>query len=302
MEGGQDSIVGRLLLQVVIPREGGAVAGEGRRPIRSHVSLGIQVAIAHHLHPRVLVSVIPDGNSLASILLVQAGVDDGLVVGGLLLEVGVGSRCLHTDIKLSDGDLNAKGGEVLDNTLNGILRSRVADSEVSLETNAINLNTVGLDHLHNLLCSLLLVARPLNVVIVVIELRIRVGSGGSSESDGDVGLADGIVKDHIAVGAIFVERLIDDIPVDAAALVVGDLVLDVVLQNLNQSCVVESAALDPVGQLVVPNEVVAAQLLAVGLSEVGNHITLGVGECVARSFNRIPLLVPSVVVQLSSAR
>lgn len=33
LEGGQDGIVGRLLLQVLIPRKGSAVSGEGGRPV-----------------------------------------------------------------------------------------------------------------------------------------------------------------------------------------------------------------------------------------------------------------------------
>jgi hypothetical protein len=46
----------------------------------------------------------------------------------------------------------------------------------------------------------------LEVVVVVVQLGVGVGFTGELEGEWEEGLADGVVKDGLAISAIFVER------------------------------------------------------------------------------------------------
>lgn len=176
---------------------------------------------------------------------------------------------------------------------------------MGLHANTIDLCAVLLDELDDALGAGGFGSCGFDVVVVVEELCARVGGGGSSEGDGDVGFADGIVEDVGAVGAVFVERFVDDVPLEAFALVVGDFLRDVVLQDADEGGVVEVAVRDPVllamrpcaacggdvpaGQLVVPYECVAPKVLAVLCSEVGDDVAVCEIERTARGLDGVPL-------------
>jgi hypothetical protein len=48
----------------------------------------------------------------------------------------------------------------------------------------------------------------------------------------------------------------------------------------------------PVGQLLMPNQVMASQLLAIGLRKIGNDIALGKGELTLGRLGCVPLSIP----------
>lgn len=99
---------------------------------------------------------------------------------------------------------------------------------------------------------------------------------------------------------------IDNVPGIASALVVLHDVGDMVLQDRSQcrigprstgDCLMSAFAKaatsvrdhTPVGQLLVPDQVVASQNLIVGLGQVRNDIALGEAEGVLRRLGRVPL-------------
>ena len=59
-----------------------------------------------------------------------------------------------------------------------------------------------------------------DIVVVVVEFWFRGGAGrdvgesgrGELEGEGDVGRADGVVEDTLAVGAVFIQGFVDDVP------------------------------------------------------------------------------------------
>lgn len=104
---------------------------------------------------------------------------------------------------------------------------------------------------------------------------------------------------------------IDDIPGITLPLVVSYNVGDVILHSGNQCRVgpsatgdyssvnprsnimsyVRTARLTPAGQLTMPDQVMATELLAIGRSKVCNNIALGEREGVLRWLSRIPLSI-----------
>lgn len=76
---------------------------------------------------------------------------------------------------------------------------------MALQADAVNASAVGLNKLDNAGGALGLLGAVLEVVVVVEEAGVRVGGLGVLEGDGDVGLADGLEEDVIAVGAVLVE-------------------------------------------------------------------------------------------------
>lgn len=76
---------------------------------------------------------------------------------------------------------------------------------MGLEANALDFDTVALHELHNTAGACGLVAVELEVVVIVEELSIGVDLGGVGEGNGDVSLADRVVEDRLAVGAILIE-------------------------------------------------------------------------------------------------
>lgn len=76
---------------------------------------------------------------------------------------------------------------------------------MALQADAVDARTVGLDKLDDTGGALSLFGAVLEVVVIVEEAGVRVGGLGVLEGDGDVGLADGLEEDVVAVGAVFVE-------------------------------------------------------------------------------------------------
>ena len=74
-----------------------------------------------------------------------------------------------------------------------------------METDTVDLHAVRLDQLHDPLCGQRLCLGILQVVVVVKELGVRVDVGGELEGEWDESLADGVVPDARAVGAILIE-------------------------------------------------------------------------------------------------
>jgi hypothetical protein len=81
---------------------------------------------------------------------------------------------------------------------------------------------------------------------------------------------------------------------------------DMVLQSCNQGRIRPGAAghyyivsngnfsmdmryLTPAWELVMPHQIVASQLLAVGLGKLSNGVSIGEGECILRRLSCIPL-------------
>lgn len=112
---------------------------------------------------------------------------------------------------------------------------------MTLKADAVDLGAILFDKFDDVLCAGGFGARRLNVIIVVVEFRGGVGGRGGCEGNGDVGGADGSVEDVLAVGAVFVEGFIHNIPVIALAFVVGHFVRDVVLHDIDEGGVIEAA-------------------------------------------------------------
>jgi hypothetical protein len=96
------------------------------------------------------------------------------------------------------------------------------------------------------------------------------------ESNGQESLANGVVPHALAVSAILIQSLVDNIPSGAAVSVAACKVLDVVLHDINQRGVAEVAICHPIRQLRVPHEVVAVDLQLVLLRE--RDIAIGILE------------------------
>lgn len=144
----------------------------------------------------------------------------------------------------------------------------------------IDSHAVRLDQLDDALCALGLGAVVLEVVVVVVQLGALCVLCGQAERNGEVGLANGVEEHALPVGAVLVEGLVDHVPASACALPAASDVLDVVLDDGDQRLVVETAARNPGGQLAVPDQGVAVDLLVVLLCKGNNSITTGKGEVV----------------------
>ena len=149
-------------------------------------------------NPGVLVSPVPDGNTDA-VLGLNTGADGVAVVGGLLGELRIGRGQVHTNVKFRDGNLNSVGSVTGHDLLLVVLAGGAADDEVSLETNSVDLGTVGLNKLDNSSGTGGLGAGVLNVVIIVVEFDSRVHTSSSGKGDGEVGRADGVIPNTLAI-------------------------------------------------------------------------------------------------------
>lgn len=76
---------------------------------------------------------------------------------------------------------------------------------MTLQSHTVNACTIGLDQLDDASRALGLLRAVLEIVIVVEEAGVRVSCLGVLEGYGDVGLADGLVEDVVAVGSIFIK-------------------------------------------------------------------------------------------------
>lgn len=76
---------------------------------------------------------------------------------------------------------------------------------MALQADAIDAGAVGLDQLDDAGGALGLVRAVLEVVVVVEKAGVWVGGLGVLEGDGDVGLADGLEEDVVAIGTVLVQ-------------------------------------------------------------------------------------------------
>lgn len=222
-----DRGVGRLGGEVRVPQASVALAGE---------SAG---------DPGVQVSEVPDGDADAAVG-GEAGADDVDVVGGLLLVArGGGREGREAHVDFGVGDLDAERREALE--VGGLVREGggLADDEVALESDAVNLDVAGLEGLDDVPGGGGFGARVLDVVVIVVQLDVGVVESSSLECDGDVlgsnlallacscevsHGAYSVVEDINPVGTVVIESLIDHVPGIALALVMGDFTLDMFLQ------------------------------------------------------------------------
>lgn len=79
---------------------------------------------------------------------------------------------------------------------------------MALQTDTVDARTIRLDKLDNAGGALSLFRAVLEVVVIVEEAGVWVGGLGVLEGDGDVGLANGLEEDVVAVGAVFVESCV----------------------------------------------------------------------------------------------
>ena len=144
---------------------------------------------------------------------------------------------------------------------------------MSLRADSIDRNTLGepLVDLFDHAPGDLGVVCNVEVIVVDVKLGIRVSGACSAERDANEVLAENAAEDAVAEGAVLGEDLVDDVPVEDLALVARDHCGDVVLDDLGQGVAVVDV-LHPLRELGVPDEGVAADLLAVGLGEVDNGI------------------------------
>ena len=183
----QNPIIRRLLLQTLIPRTSSSIPLERIR------------------HPRVLIRPIPNRNTHAA-LRISTSPDKTRIIRLLLLQIRILSRGLHAHIQLGVCNLNIQRRVGLERAGQIFPARGVADGEVALQTDAVDLGVVGFDQFDDVLGGGCFGAAEFDAVVVVVQFHGRVcGGGGGGEGDGDVGFADGFVEDVVAVGAVFVE-------------------------------------------------------------------------------------------------
>jgi hypothetical protein len=273
----EKALVRRLLLVVVIPHKGSTLAGEDTR------------------NPRVLVGDTPDSDTNAS-LDSQARLGNALVSISLDLQLLGSSRSVHAEIELGVDNIDAKVGSRAKSSLESLLvgsGSRSSGSglasKMSLVANTVDLDAVRLDELDDALGTLGLLRVVLKVVVVVEEIGVAVVLVGEAESNGEEGLADGVIPDTRAVGTVLVQSLVNYVPACADALVAGHNLLNVVLHDADEGLVVEPALRYPGRQLRVPYQVVAMNLEVVLLGVCRIAVGILESEVVAGWFKRFPL-------------
>lgn len=228
--------VRRLCGEVVIPEASITLTGEGAGD------------------PGVLVCEIPDSDTDA-VICGEACSDGVHVVSSLLLVTRSGGReGGEADVNLGVGYLDSECGEGLEI---GNLRVEIwglADDEMSLETNSINLDVASLKRLDNIQGGCGFGTRVLDVVIVVVQLDIRIVLSSCLECNGDVLRANldiisllslevrelepySVVKNVGSPSAIVIEGFVYYVPAVALTLIVGNLALNMSLKSRNQGCV-----------------------------------------------------------------
>ncbi|KAI3475175.1 hypothetical protein L1887_63490 [Cichorium endivia] len=196
----------------------------------------------------------PDGHADAP-LDGEAALSNSLVGLGLRAELLGGGRGVHADVNLSVDNVDVELGVAAEDGLESLLVGQRTGGgsgllgKVGLEADAIDLDAVALDELDDALGAEGLIAVVLEVVVVVEELGLGRGLLGEAEGDGDEGLADGVVEDGRAVGAVLVQGLVDDVPARADVLVAAGDLKDVVLHDGDKGGVVKAALRDPCREL-----------------------------------------------------
>lgn len=182
----QNPTIRRLLLQILIPRTSSSIPRERIR------------------HPRVLIRPIPDSNTNAA-LRINTSPDNTRIVRLLLLQIRIRSRGLHAHVHLGVSNLDSQRRVRLERTGKVFQAWGVADGEVALETDPVDLGVVGFDQFDDVLGGGCFGAAEFDAVVVVVQFHGWVCGSGCGEGDGDVGFADGFVENVVAVGTVFVE-------------------------------------------------------------------------------------------------
>jgi hypothetical protein len=150
---------------------------------------------------------------------------------------------------------------------------------MALRANTVNRNSRGdpfvdvSDHT----CGDLRVVGDVEVVIVDVELSGRVGGASGAEGNANEVLAEHAAENAIPEATVLGKDLVDNVPLDDLAFVVGHNVGYVVLNNGRQGGTVVDLA-DPRRQLRVPEERVATNVFSVLLGPGNDFISVAVAE------------------------
>lgn len=165
----EEAIVGRLLLEVLIPKKSSSLAGE------------------YTWDPTKSIRDTPDSHTDTP-LDRKAAACDGLVCLGLGLQLLGSGGSVHTDVDLGVNNVDVQRGESAEDSLKCCLAGQDTSGrgnllgKVGLEADTIDVHTVALDELDNALSTEGLVAVILKVVVVVEQLRLGAGLLGKLES------------------------------------------------------------------------------------------------------------------------
>ena len=165
----EEAIVGRLLLEVLIPKESSSLARE---------DIG---------YPGEGIRDTPDSHADTP-LDRKAGPGDRLVGRSLGFQLFGSSGGVHADVDLSVNNIDVQRSEAAEDSLKRCLAGQSTSrrghllGKVSLEADTVDVHTVALDELDNALGSESLVAVILEVVVVVEQLRLGAGLLGKLES------------------------------------------------------------------------------------------------------------------------
>jgi hypothetical protein len=124
---------------------------------------------------------------------------------------------------------------------------------MSLQSYAIYFYTSRLQTLYKVLCCRHFGAGRVNVVVIVVELDSGIIKRCGFESNWDIfwtnleysawqnadfgGQTYGVVKYIRSIGAIVIESFINNIPRVALPFIVGHLILNMIFQDCNESCI-----------------------------------------------------------------
>ena len=272
----EEAVVGRLFLEVLIPKKSSSLARE------------------YSGNPGISIRDTPDSHADTP-LDGKAAAGDSLKSRSLGGQLRGSGGSVHADVDLSVDNVDVQGSEAVENSLKCCLGGQKTSGrgnllgKVSLKANTVDVRTVALNELNNALGSERLVAVVLKVVVVVEQLGVGAGLFSKLESKWDEGLSDGVVEGRRAVGTVLVQCLVDDVPACADILVTTGKVEDVVLHDGDQGRVVKLAIPYPGWQLAVPDESVAVNLLLILLGPVTVAVGIGVGEVVAAGLSHLPL-------------
>lgn len=195
-------------------------------------------------------------------------------------------RQVQPHVQLRDGNVHAQANKRIHVGLLICLSGGLPYNKMRLEAHAIDLNPTSLKLRDELLGYRGFVAGVLNVVIVVVQLhaQVIVGDGlrGGLKGEEEVLGANGVVPNVGLPGAggRVAESLIHHIPRIAPVTKVCDEIDNVVDENGAEGLVgpVGGWGRHPSGELVVPDEVVAADEFSCGLSDVEEVVSASVVE------------------------
>lgn len=209
----------------------------------------------------------------------------------LPLKVGLVQGELDSDVELGQSDLNAGLTVRVDDGDVVVKAGRASGDSVRLHTDTIDSDTILLQHPHDVDGSTALRTNPLEIVVVVVKLRIWVRLGRLTESNLDVLLAEDLVEDGLAPGAVVLEGLVDDIPGVAATLPVTGDGVDVADDGLGEGLRSPFNFFNPRGELRVPDEGVAAEDLVLLFSNLGDDLAFGPVEDALLGLGEQPLFL-----------